>query len=80
MTTDDAGRPVRWACWRTGGVHVLGVAAMALVVALGRNDRRAAGGLLVATYLATKAAIVGPVAVLLVRGYLADRKRTEWQR
>jgi hypothetical protein len=134
MTADDAGRQVRWLCWHAGAVYVLGVAAMALIVALGRNDRLEAGGLLVATYVAINGyaaaaiaqalglwpraclaglawanrplvvvstlllvapigvfttgptrpvattALAGPVAVLLVRGYLANRRRTEWQR
>ena len=134
MRADDAGRPVRWLCWQAGAVHVLGVAAMALIVALGRDDRLEAGGLLVATYVATNVyaaaaiaqalglwpraglgglvwanrslvvvstlllvapigvfttgparlvaltAVAGPIAVLLVRGYLADRRRPEWQR
>jgi hypothetical protein len=134
VTADDAGRPVRWLCWQAGTVHLLGVAAMGLIVALGRDDRIEAGGLLVATYVATNlytaaaiaqalglwpreglaglawanrplvvistllvtapiglfttgptrpaaiGALAGPIAALLARGYLADRKRTEWQR
>lgn len=134
MTADEAGRPIRWLCWHAGTVQMLGVSAMGLIVALGRDDRRAAGVLLVVTYVVSNVytaaaiaqalglwphhgltglawanrALVGvctllvtapigvfatgptrpaaltavavPVAVLLVRGYLADRKRTEWQR
>ena len=114
----------RWLCLHVGAVYVLGVTGMALIVALGRDDRLEAGGLLVATYVATNiyaaasiaqalglwpnrplvalvtlfvvtpigvfttgpirplviTALAGPVAVLLVRGSLADRRRSEWQR